>query len=93
MSRTNFEKWKEGLRPEKFVRPDIMAGCMRVVLPCKDICPVKDCPVIKSYTRLKKIEMGGGRPTRGQEEAHRRIGQKCATWFLRWADRPAKEEK
>ena len=89
---TNFEWWKEGLKPEHLVRPDIMMGAMRVVLPCADICPVKDCPVIKSYKRLAKIEKDGERPTKRQLEAHRRIGRKCATWFLRWADKPAKEE-
>lgn len=88
---TNFEKWKDSLKPENFVYPNIMAGA--ICLICKDNCPVKNCPVIKSHERLTRIEANGGRPTRGQIEAHRRLGQKCATWFLRWANALAKEEK
>jgi len=90
---TNFEAWREKLTPESLIRPDIMAGCVRVRIICNENCPVKDCPVIKHFFYLKKLEAGGHIVTRRQELAHRRIGQKCATWFLRWANAPAKEEK
>lgn len=93
MTMTNFDKWKSSLKPERFVRPDIVVGAMRVVLYCGDNCPVKDCPVIKNFIRLTKIKEDGGWPTKRQMEAHRRIGRKCATWFLRWANAPAKEEE
>ena len=90
---TNFEKWKAGLTAECFVRPDIMMGAMRVLISCNDNCPVKNCPVIKNYFRLKKMEAEGQIATRRQKLAHRRIGQKCATWFLRWANAEAEEEE
>jgi len=93
MSKTNFEAWREKLTPEALIRPDIIAGCVRVRIICNENCPVKDCPVIKHSFYLKKLEAGGHIVTRRQELEHHRIGQKCATWFLRWADRPAKEEK
>lgn len=91
MTRTNFEAWRDSLTPEALIRPDIMAGAVRVRIVCNENCPVKDCPVIKHFLWLKRREANGYIVTRRQELAHQRIAQKCATWFLRWADRPAKE--
>lgn len=91
--KTNFEKWRDQLTPEALIRPDIMAGAVRVGIVCNENCPVKNCPVIRHFLYLKKQEADGHIVTRRQELAHRRIGQKCATWFLRWANAPAKEEE
>jgi hypothetical protein len=91
--KTNFEAWRDSLTPEALIRPDIMAGAIRVRINCNENCPVKNCPVIRHFLWLKKREADWNITTHRQELAHLRLAQKCATWFLRWANAPAKEEK
>ena len=79
---TNFDKWKEGLKPEDLIRPRLIdAGRTRCVcIQCSANCPAAaSCPAGKAFP--KNIERW------------RHFGAKCDKWFLRWADAPAKEDE
>ncbi len=78
--KTNFEKWKESLKPEELLstRPVDETKC--VWINCNTNCPALNCPANCVGKGLDVYKW-------------RRYAQKCEHWFLQWANAPAKEEE
>lgn len=81
--KTNFEKWKEDLKPKDLILPRLVddgkTRCVNIM--CSSNCPAENCPAKKSI-KSKRANM----------KRWEHFAQKCDKWFLRWAKAPAKEE-
>lgn len=77
---TNFEKWKDSLKPKDLILPRIFDNTKCVGFQCKINCPAAaTCPAHKTF------------PKNIQRWKH--FAERCDKWFLRWANAPAKEEE
>lgn len=77
--KTNFEKWKEDLKPEELLSARPVDGTKCVWINCNTNCPALNCPANCVGKGLDVYKW-------------HRYAQKCEHWFLQWANAPAKED-
>ena len=71
---TNFEWWKDKLKPKELIIPRIIDGTKCVYISCEMNCPAENCPAKKAILQR-----------RPNWERWKKFVMKCDKWWLRWA--------
>lgn len=89
---TNWEKWREGLKPDDLFVFSVMHDQQIPALFCMENCPARGtCPVVRSAEKLRGKQKAGRFISKAEHNRHRKLAMDCKRWFCTWAHSEHKE--